>query len=216
MKTQQFKLDENLFSIDGHYYAVNKDANIEDKDWYLTVNKNIYKSKGKMKDLVKDLSTVRQELSIGYFQKIIFSTDQSLEELPLLVFSDKEDETKTIMNKWVGALSKSGFTPEQIDKITEDNSFYYIEGYKANPAKFTEEDMEQIYDMGRYSIIDKDIDNTFDSSIERIKQSKTKQIKEFEIEMEEEDQYLSENEHCKWQPKLNSLGQIKAINVKYN
>lgn len=54
----------------------------------------------------------------------------------------------------------------------------YIAGWKDNPGKWTDTDMEQMYNMGRYSIIHQNIEDTFESCIERIKQYKNATRKE--------------------------------------
>jgi hypothetical protein len=116
-------------------------------------------------------------------------------DLPLLpeivVEDDVEKINKVAMNKWVGNLSKMKFSPEEIDKITEEHSFYYLEGYKAATKVYSEEDLRKAFQAGdtyRYhenggfrSIPSDVLDE--DEFIQSLKQSKTP--KWFIAEMED-------------------------------
>lgn len=43
--------------------------------------------------------------------------------------NELEEIKKTALNKWVGQLHKSGFSPEEIDDLISKHSFHYIQGY---------------------------------------------------------------------------------------
>lgn len=207
MNKTTFKLNDNLFFIDGYYYAVDKDAEIEHKDCVFNIETNDWFRRNIRASLEHDNK---------YF-KIIFSTNPSL-ELPLLVFPDKKNEIEKLAEEHTNHI----MFQEPDLRMQAYNSF--IDGYKANPAKFTEQDMIEFAEWYKEyfhteQMNDRVIVKTIKELLNLYLQSKEKIIESFEVEMEEifdNSSAYMEVGHAdfKYKPKLNSLGQIEAINIK--
>lgn len=199
--TKTFKLNENLFFIDGHYYGVDKDAEVKDGDYYW--------------DKISDRWSKLTPSTIIAFEriwKIIFSNNPSL-ELLLIIFPDKEDEIEKLANKCKAQRQLVGE-----DKRLTVNGF--IEGYKANPAKFTEQDIRDAIKEGIEIQKRWTTDESFrEQQITIYLQSKEKLIESFKVEMININQHNSLPDGIgvvhSWRPKLNSLGQVEALNIKY-
>ena len=124
-------------------------------------------------------------------QKIIAASPKldGIPEFETLPPSTEDDVEKTIMNKWVGRLSKMGFKPDEIDKITEKHSFHYIDGYKQAKSEtmFSLEDIENIWN--KFVKEEPPINNGASSDfLVYLKQSLSKQ-KEYEFVPEMESVY---------------------------
>jgi hypothetical protein len=77
------------------------------------------------------------------------TSELDLPLLPEIVDNNDVDKiTKVVMNKWVGTLSKMKISPEEIDEITEEHSFYYLQGYKAATKVYSEEDLRRAIGAG--------------------------------------------------------------------
>ncbi len=83
---------------------------------------------------------------------IIAQHNLNLDGIPYVELEEDNEQKliKTAMNKWVGNLSKIGLSPEAIDKITEEYSFYYLSGYKAAQSKkYTEEQVKKAIELAK-------------------------------------------------------------------
>lgn len=212
----KFKLNDNLFSVDNFYYGVDLNTD-EQYGNYTRVLPNISCWRNKY-------YYHNNKFVIG---QVIFTTNPILSGVPLLVLPEKKDE----IEKEIQKIGADHYTPINKENFTELNSQTYYNlkkkrelfmegltiGFKANPARWTDDDMIEF--LKTYCDSDKAINNGKELLNLYLK-FKEPIIESFDIEMEETTVYDDNpnNKHqYKWvsKPKLNSQGQIVAFNVKY-
>jgi hypothetical protein len=161
---------ENKFKIieTEEYTLAVSDEEIKKGDYNLTNGVEVFNQ--------SDVKEFTLEYANRYWQKAVAyqpkgnAPELELPLLPEIVIEDVENLTRTAMNKWVGNLSKMGYSAEDIDKITEEHSFHYLEGYKSATKRFSEEDLRKAIEIARDM---KYITYSEDEIISTVNQTKT-------------------------------------------
>lgn len=131
---KRFILNDNLFFIENHYYAVDKEVDIKNGDYPQFVIEHLITGEyiTWQIDNINDIDNNSQ-------YKIIFTTNTLL-KLPILVFPEKENKIQELAKKNCQEF-KNGFDGLLNETTISLMEFQFSEGYKANPAKFTEHDL---------------------------------------------------------------------------
>jgi hypothetical protein len=159
------------------YILAVSDEEIKEGDWFLVTSGIGYKILSTQKAEYDNDGT--KSWSDSHCKKIIAHTPKGntpeldLPLLPEMVDNNDVDKiTKVVMNKWVGTLSKMKISPEEIDEITEEHSFYYLQGYKAATKVYDEEDLRGAFISGKHGGKTETY-MEFEEFIQSLKQSKT-------------------------------------------
>jgi hypothetical protein len=222
-----FTLNNNLFFIENHYYAVDKEVDIKDGDYPQFVIEHLLTGEyiTWQIDNFNDIDNNNQ-------YKIIFTTN-SLLKLPILVFPEKENKISELARINCQEFKK-GFDGLLSETTLSLMEFQFSEGYKANPARFTEQDLIKFevfkrklgvrrYDINEksYWMTDKEASSNYGGKTDEEIISlyiKSNSIKSFEVEMEKisvstEIAVHAPNDWLRYVPKTNPLGQVEAINI---
>lgn len=225
--TKQFTTGENFFYVGQHGYGVD-DSEIKEEEAFIVDRRDtqglevVICSKVTQHDYyTKNNRGIFSKKDSFVKGKIIFSTNSSLTGVPLLVFPKKEDG--------IEKLAKEANSRRQYPFRGDSHEEAYIEGYKANPAKYPQEEYEQdmkaAFSVFQYKGFPHN-EPTFEDWFKNYTKSKH-QVVSFEVEVY--DSYCP-----RWQtecdgncsncsghlsieynkPKLNSSGQIEAFKCK--
>lgn len=232
---KQFVLNDNLFFFDGNYYAVDKGAEIKTGDWYWAFSAQA--GIGYKHFQCDDEYSVANEMQVP---KIIFSTNPSLGLPFLLLFSAAETLLENNAAEYQKnqhpsdargneyACFKAGYKSNPA-KFTEQDMVEFTE--------WCSEKFDRTYPTQKVYAHDSSDSLwfpkiTWDGKLEKriyltkelfdIFKSKEKSVKSFEVEMEEYTDF-NDDINCetkdiyvaKHRLKINSLGQIAPVNVKY-
>lgn len=220
-KSVTYANGKEFFVVDGEVYVIDKELTKKIGDYVFNKTTNtpdrIVATSEVLKYPLQEENICGLEGAIHYNHPVIFATTNPTLNLPLLVFPDRDEEIEKMAD--IAVKDKVALYPNDYINRKEE----WINGFKANPAKWTDEDLKKAYEAGytrAYNLAYCEFSNsdclTPFPTKESYLQSLRPAIESFEIEFYEGIEFMQDGvtfDKIVWQPILTLEGHIEVKNV---